>query len=310
MNSDRAVNNKVVNNIPKHYLLKKQTPKLKRKIAARQVALDRINQSGTRSLNSNLLGIALSGTASVEYDDNGSAASATTYDADLYIVGTAGATTVTIGMDVDAGATITGVDMATEVGPVTIAADMHDSSPDSTADNGEGNPVRNEDERRVTVSLDAPIGDATIGLDNSGDVTVSGTWGEITLTHTVKDGADSTAGSFSIAGMNVSLSNDGGDTTWTIGTTLSGVALALSSLGDVSAEFGLAGNMMTVSHVGDRASEIATVDATEVDAVHSKASEASFSTVSISRPLPSGATLSATYSTKDDSLTLKAAVAF
>ena len=42
-------------------------------------------------------GVALSGAASVSYDDNGSAASATTYDADLTVVGTAGTTTVTIG---------------------------------------------------------------------------------------------------------------------------------------------------------------------------------------------------------------------
>ena len=39
-------------------------------------------------------GIALSGAASVSYDDNGSSASATTYDADITLVGTAGGTTV------------------------------------------------------------------------------------------------------------------------------------------------------------------------------------------------------------------------
>ena len=39
-------------------------------------------------------------------------------------------------------------------------------------------------------------------------------------------------------------------------------------------------------------------------------SVADYSTVAISRDLTSGATLSATYSTKDDSLTLKAAVTF
>ena len=39
-------------------------------------------------------GIALSGAASVSYDDNGSAASATTYDADITLVGTAGGTTL------------------------------------------------------------------------------------------------------------------------------------------------------------------------------------------------------------------------
>ena len=42
-----------------------------------------------------LASVALSGSASVSYDDNGTAASATTYDADLSIVGTAGGTTVT-----------------------------------------------------------------------------------------------------------------------------------------------------------------------------------------------------------------------
>ena len=47
--------------------------------------------------------IALSGTASVSYDDNGSSASATTYDADLTLVGTAGATTYTTSMDIDGG---------------------------------------------------------------------------------------------------------------------------------------------------------------------------------------------------------------
>ena len=46
--------------------------------------------------------IALSGTASVSYDDNGSAtASETSYDADLSIVGTAGSTTLTAGYDME-----------------------------------------------------------------------------------------------------------------------------------------------------------------------------------------------------------------
>ena len=45
--------------------------------------------------------IALSGTASVSYDDNGSAASATTYDADLVVTGTNGGTTVTAGYDIN-----------------------------------------------------------------------------------------------------------------------------------------------------------------------------------------------------------------
>ena len=71
--------------------------------------------------------IALSGAASVSYDDNGSAASETTYDADLTVTGTAGTTTVTISADVDGASFATSAaSMATTIGPVTIAADMHD----------------------------------------------------------------------------------------------------------------------------------------------------------------------------------------
>ena len=56
--------------------------------------------------------VAITGAASVSYDDNGSSASATTYDADLTFtasVGTVGGsiTTLTVGMDVDASAAIT-----------------------------------------------------------------------------------------------------------------------------------------------------------------------------------------------------------
>ena len=71
--------------------------------------------------------IALSGAASVSYDDNGSAASETTYDADLTVTGTAGTTTVTISADVD-GATwsTSSAAMTTSIGPVTVVADMFD----------------------------------------------------------------------------------------------------------------------------------------------------------------------------------------
>ena len=65
--------------------------------------------------------------------------------------------------------------------------------------------------------------------------------------------ADKTVGSVSIAGMDLSLTNDGGSTTWSIGTTVSGVALTLDSENDVTAAFGLAGNTLTVSHFGARA---------------------------------------------------------
>ena len=75
----------------------------------------------------------MSGSASVSYDDNGSADSATTYDADLTFTGSVGTvggtiTTVTIVSDVDASWSLTGVDMATTIGPVTIAADMFDDT--------------------------------------------------------------------------------------------------------------------------------------------------------------------------------------
>ena len=80
--------------------------------------------------------IALSGTASVSYDDNGSAtASETSYDADLSIVGTAGSTTLTAGYDMEgASLATTGVDLATTIGPMTIAADMHQTDEDNNDD--------------------------------------------------------------------------------------------------------------------------------------------------------------------------------
>jgi len=248
-----------------------------------------------------LASVAISGAASVSYDDNGSAASATTYDADLTIVGTGGGTTVTIVADVDSGWSHTSTDMSTTIGPVTIAADMFNTD-ETNLDDGDGDIKVDTDDRSVTVSLSAPVGDMTIGLDNTGDVTLSGTWAGVTLTHTVD--ADKTVGSVSIAGMDVSLTNDGGSTTWSIGTTVSGVALTLDSENDVTAAFGLAGNTLTVSHFGSRA-EVAST------ATHySTESAAAYTTAAVSRDLTSGATLTATYSSLDDSLTLKAAVAF
>ena len=75
-----------------------------------------------------LASVALSGSASVSYDDNGASTSATTYDADLSIVGTGGGTTVTIVTDIDSGWSHTSTDMATTIGPVTIAADMFNTN--------------------------------------------------------------------------------------------------------------------------------------------------------------------------------------
>jgi len=258
--------------------------------------------------------IALSGTASVSYDDNGSAASATTYDADLLFTGTAGSTTVTVGMDVDAGPTTTSATMATTIGPVTVSADMFNEvsigSDTGTASANAREGTAAED-TGVTISLDAPIGDATVGVDNSGNVTISGTWSGITMSHTSKSAGDTTTASGAIAGMDVSVTNKAGATTWSLGTTVSGVGLTLASSQKVTATFGLAGNTMVVTSVPARASAAAVAGVTGgIRGTQEVSAKVSYATVAISRALTSGATLAATYNTFDDSLTLKASVAF
>jgi hypothetical protein len=274
-------------------------------------------------------GVAISGTASVSYDDNGSKASATSYDADLSFVGTAGATSITIGMDVDgsggtatgqtSGGTamtsgsmgLTGVDLSTKIGPVTVAADMFNEASIGTSSGGNEREGTKSEDTGVTISLDAPIGDATLAIDNDGDVTVSGTWSGVSLSHTSKSAGDTTTASAAIAGMDISVTNKAGDTTWSLGTTVSGVALTLASSQKVTATFGLAGNTMVVTSVPERKS--AAVVAGVVGGIRGTravTAKASYATVAISRDLTSGATLSATYNTFDDSLTLKAAVAF
>ena len=278
--------------------------------------------------------VAISGAATVTYDDNGTAASATTYDADLSFVGTAGTTTVTIGMDVDGSSatsdasSITAASMATTIGPVTIAADMHDevsadgtgttlgnntvSTATANASGTAGEQIFESTDTSVTISVDAPIGDATVGVDDTGVLTVSGTWSGITMSSSTSD-VTTVAGS--IAGMDVSVTNDGGATTWSLGTTVSGVALTLASSQKVTATFGLAGNTMVVSSIPAVAA-VAQVDGNSAGTgtggygERLVASAASYSTVAISRSLTSGATLAATYSTSNDSLTLKASVAF
>jgi hypothetical protein len=269
--------------------------------------------------------IALSGTASVSYDDNGSAASATTYDADLLVTGTAGATTVTVGMDVDgSGAdstsgnntsqkpSITSSTMATTIGPVTVTADMFNETSigSDTGAGGQGYEGSASEDTGVTISLDAPIGDATVGVDNSGNVTISGTWSGITMSHTSKSAGDTTTASGAIAGMDVSVTNKAGATTWSLGTTVSGVALTLASSQKVTATFGLAGNTMVVTSVPARVAADAVATVAGVSGTFATTAKASYATVAISRSLTSGATLAATYNTFDDSLTLKASVAF
>ena len=268
-------------------------------------------------------GIALSGSASVSYDDNGTMTSATTYDADISLVGTTGTTTVTVGMDVDGGGTAdgttnndvttTGVDMSTKIGPVTIAADMFDEISAATTTSSAGQEFETVD-TGVTVSLDVPIGDMTVGLDNSGDVSLSGTFSGVTVSHTVGDTTKTTA-SAAIAGIDMSVTNKAGATTWDLATTVSGIDLTLTSGQKVTAAFGIAGNTMTVSaipSVATAAASAGTVSGTGTNGygTYKQVAIKSYSTVAIARDLTSGASLSATYSTKDDSLTLKAAVAF
>jgi len=251
-----------------------------------------------------MAGVALSGSASVSYDDNGTGASATTYDADISAVGTNGGTTVTIGMDVNgANAAISGADLATTIGPVTIAADMFDEVSIDTTSTASGGQIAETTDTSVTVSLDVPIGDMTVGLDNSGNVVLSGTFSGVTVSHTVGDTTTTTA-SAAIAGIDMSVTNKAGATTWTLDTTVSGVDLTLTSAQKITAAFGLAGNTLTVTRVPAVASAASTATLNSTTAV------ASYSTAAISRDLTSGATLTATYSTKDDSLTLKAAVTF
>ena len=257
--------------------------------------------------------IALSGSASVSYDDNGSSPSATTYDADLTVVGTAGATTYTTSFDIDGGTdsasaddvALTGATLATTIGPITISADMYDEDDAATVSTTGGLIADSGDNRSVTVSLDAPVGDATIGLDDSGDVTVSGTFSGVSITHTIQDGADKTVGSASIAGMDVTLTNDAGASEWTIGTTVAGTAVTVGSDKSVSATFGVTGNTVVVTHTAERSSSLSTT-ATK----HPTSQKDAYTTIAVSRDLTSGAALAATYNTFDSSLTLKASVAF
>jgi hypothetical protein len=250
--------------------------------------------------------IALSGTASVTYDDKGSAASSTGYDADLTVTGTAGATTFTQSMDIDAAIAVTATTLATTVGPLSVSADMFDEDDSTTVSTTGGRKTDSGDNRSVTVSLAAPVGDVNLGLDDSGDVTISGTWSGVSVSHTVSDDGDTTTGSASIAGMDVSLTNDDGSTTWSIGTTVAGTAVTLDSDSNVSATFGVTGNTVVVTHTSARAD---TAPTNSVTHWHTMAKDA-FTTIAVSRDLTSGAAISATYDSFDDALTLKASVAF
>jgi len=268
----------------------------------------------TLASGSAVAGIALSGSASVSYDDNGASPSATSYDADMTITGTSGGTTLTASYDMDGTAlNTTAVDMATTIGPVTIAADMFNEVSKATTSSAGGQQFEKED-RSVTVSLDVPVGDMTVGVNDSGDVVLSGTFSGVTVSATIGD-TDVTTASAAIAGVDMSVTNSGGSTTWTLDTTVSGIDLTLTSGQKITAAFGLAGNTMTVTHVPAVAYVAQKTGNTAGGTTNGYGkfkvvSASAYSTVAIARDLTSGATLTATYSSKDDSLTLKAAVTF
>jgi hypothetical protein len=251
----------------------------------------------------------------VTYDDNGTGASATTYDADILFTGTSGGTTVTVGQDVNAVSVVTTSAVLTStIGMLTVTADMLDETSSVAATNTAGGQIEESVDTSVTVSLDVPIGDMTIGLDNSGNVILSGTFSGVTVTHTVGDTTITTAAA-AIAGVDMSVTNKAGATTWSLGTTVSGVDLTLTSGQKITAAFGLAGNTMTVTRVPAVTASAATTGNSVGSGAggygtYTTSSVDSYSTVAIARDLTSGATLTATYSTKDDSLTLKAAVTF
>ena len=289
----------------------------------------------TMASTSAMAAVALGGSASVSYDDNGSTggagltgASSTTYDADITLTGTAGGTTVNLGWDVDGSAPSLNVgSMTSTVGPLSVAVDFYDEDNSDAVNNSvyPGMPQGDDDggvivdgtvDRSVTVSLDAPLGDATIALDDSGDVTISGTWSGVTVSHTATSGADTTSAAAAVAGMDITVTNDGGTTTWAIGTTVAGTAVTLNSDKAITATFGVTGNTVVVSHTAERAAKTATTNAgtgalaATIANTNATDYRNAFTTVAVSRDLTSGATLSATYSSLDDSLTLKAAVAF
>jgi len=272
--------------------------------------------------------VALGGSASVSYDDNGSAASATSYDADITLTGTAGATTVNLGWDVDGSTPSLNVgSMTSTVGPLSITADFYDEDNSDAVNDTvyEGMPQGDDDggvitdstvDRSVSVALDAPLGDATIALDDSGDVTISGTWSGVTVSHKASDDGDVTSAAAAIAGMDITVTNDDGSSTWAIGTTVAGTAVTLNSDKAITATFGVTGNTVVVSHTAERTARTAAYNAGTgalagtIENTNATDYRNAFTTVAVSRALTSGATLSATYDTLNSSLTLKAAVAF
>ena len=65
--------------------------------------------------------------------------------------------------------------------------------------------------------------------------------------------------------MDVSLTNDGGDSTWTIGTTVAGATVTVGSDKSISAAFGVTGNTVTIAHTAERAAAAATSSTNMLD---------------------------------------------
>jgi len=175
--------------------------------------------------------VALSGTASISFDDNGTAANTTSSAASLTIAGSNGGTSASAELNLVTGVMTAGT-FATSIGPVGVSAAM-----------ASGTAVA------VTLSIDVLAGDVSIALDQAGNATVSTTVAGVALSHTI--GGDTT-GSATLAGMDVSITRtDGGTTTWDVSTTLNGVTLSIDSAGEVTASMGLAGNTVTITNGGN-----------------------------------------------------------
>ena len=172
--------------------------------------------------------VSLSGSASVTYDDNGTAASTTTSAASLTIAGSNGGTSASATLNLLTG-NMSDVSMSTSIGPVTVSADL--------------------DANTVALSLDVLAGDVSIALDDDGNATVSTTVAGVSLSHTI---GGTTKGSATLAGMDVSVERTAaGATTWDVSTTLNGVTLSIDEAGAVKASMGLAGNKVEIANGSD-----------------------------------------------------------
>ena len=172
--------------------------------------------------------VALSGAASVTFNDNGTAANTTSSAATLTITGSNGGTAAAATLDLIGGGMTAG-NFTTSIGPVGVSAAMAGGSAVA-----------------VTLSIDVLAGDVSIALDQAGNATVSTTVAGVALSHTI---GGTTKGSATLAGMDVAIERtNAGDTTWDVSTTLNGVTLSIDEAGAVTASMGLAGNTVVIAN--------------------------------------------------------------